>query len=91
MVHQLRHRCPKGAASVEMTLPSPRHIPTPLDYVMDGVWIGAGATILGGVVVGQSSMIAAGAVVNRDVAAGAVVGGVPARIIPMIEHGVEDE
>jgi acetyltransferase-like isoleucine patch superfamily enzyme len=60
-------------------------------HIMDGVWIGAAATILGGVVVGQSSMIAAGAVVNRDVAAGAVVGGVPARIIPMIEHGVEDE
>ena len=28
MVHQLRHRCPKGAATVEMNLPSPRHIST---------------------------------------------------------------
>jgi acetyltransferase-like isoleucine patch superfamily enzyme len=58
---------------------------------MDGVWIGAGATILGGVIVGQSSMIAAGAMVHRDIPAGAFVGRVPARIIPMIEHGVADE
>ena len=43
------------------------------------VWIGANAVILGGVTVGDGAVIAAGAVVNRDVEAGAVVAGVPAR------------
>lgn len=47
--------------------------------VGDDVWIGAQATILGGVTVGDRAVVAAGAVVNRDVAPGQVVGGVPAR------------
>lgn len=42
------------------------------------VWIGARATILKGVTVGDGAVIAAGAVVTRDVAAGTLVGGVPA-------------
>ena len=45
----------------------------------DNVWIGAGAKVLGGVTVGPRAVIAAGAVVTRDVAPGSVVGGVPAR------------
>lgn len=44
----------------------------------DNVWIGAGAVLLGGVSVGDRAVVAAGAVVTRDVPAGAVVGGVPA-------------
>jgi len=43
------------------------------------VWIGRGAAILSGVTVGDHATIGANAVVTRDVAAGAVVGGVPAR------------
>lgn len=54
-------------------------------HLMDGAWIGAAATILGGVVVGRSSMIAAGALVHRNVPAGAIVGGVPARQIASFE------
>lgn len=43
------------------------------------VWIGANAVILGGVTIGDGAVIAAGAVVNRNVRAGAIVAGVPAR------------
>jgi acetyltransferase-like isoleucine patch superfamily enzyme len=48
------------------------------------VWIGAGATILPGVTVGENSIVAAGAVVNKDVPANTIVGGVPAKIIKAI-------
>jgi acetyltransferase-like isoleucine patch superfamily enzyme len=49
------------------------------------VWIGAGATILPGVTVGENSIIAAGAVVNKDVPDNTIVGGVPAKIIRRID------
>ena len=45
------------------------------------VWIGANAVILGGVTIGEGAVVAAGAVVNRDVEPGAVVAGVPARLL----------
>lgn len=48
-------------------------------------WIGAGATILPGVTVGENSVVAAGAVVTKDVPANTVVGGVPAKVIKTIE------
>jgi maltose O-acetyltransferase len=43
------------------------------------VWIGGGAIILPGITVGDDAVIGAGSVVTRDVAAGAIVGGNPAR------------
>ncbi|MBD8897436.1 acyltransferase [Rhodanobacter sp. DHG33] len=46
--------------------------------VGDGAWIGAGATVLGGVTVGESCVVAAGALVRRDVPPKVIVGGVPA-------------
>lgn len=47
-------------------------------------WIGAAATILPGVTIGENAIVAAGAVVARDVAANTVAGGVPAKFIKTI-------
>lgn len=47
-------------------------------------WIGAGATILPGVTVGENAVVAAGALVNSDVPANTVVAGIPAKVIKHI-------
>jgi acetyltransferase-like isoleucine patch superfamily enzyme len=47
-------------------------------------WIGAAATILPGVTIGENAVIAAGAVVSKDVPANTIAGGVPAKIIKPI-------
>ncbi len=52
-------------------------------------WIGAGATILPGVTVGENAVVAAGAVVSRDVPPNVVVGGIPAKIMRSVK--VTDE
>ncbi len=44
-------------------------------------WIGAGATILPGITIGENAIVAAGSVVSRDVPPNTVVAGVPARIV----------
>ena len=48
------------------------------------VWIAAGATIIGGVTVGENSVVAAGSVVTRSVPPNTLVGGNPARVIRSI-------
>jgi acetyltransferase-like isoleucine patch superfamily enzyme len=48
------------------------------------VWLAAGATILGGVTVGENSVVAAGAVVTKDVPRDCLVGGNPAKVIRSI-------
>ena len=55
-------------------------LPAPIG-IGDKVWIGANATVLPGVTIGKGAIVAAGAVVHRDVPPFTVVGGVPARIL----------
>ena len=50
----------------------------------DEVWLGAGVTVLQGVRIGKGSVVAAGAVVTKDVPAGVVAGGIPAKVIRQI-------
>lgn len=53
--------------------------------IEDDVWLGTGVRVLDGVTIGKGAVVAAGAVVVRDVAPFSVVGGVPAKLIKMRE------
>lgn len=53
--------------------------------IKKNAWLGAGATVLPGVTIGENAVVAAGAVVTSDVPDNAVVGGVPAK---MIKRGI---
>ena len=53
--------------------------------IEDNVWIGAQSSILQGVTIGYGSIVAAGAVVTKDVPPLTIVGGVPAKIIKKIQ------
>lgn len=52
----------------------------------NGCWIGANAILLPGVIVGQNSIVAAGAVVTTSVPDNVIVGGVPAKFLKSIAH-----
>lgn len=49
--------------------------------IKDGAWVGSSVTILPGVTIGEKAVIAAGAVVTKDVEPETIVGGVPAKVI----------
>ena len=73
--------------------PEDRHTTYPAPIILGrNVWVGSNSTILQGVTIGDNAVVAAGAVVTKDVPADAIVGGVPAkvikyiRIIPFIVH-----
>lgn len=55
--------------------------------IKDGCWICSSATICGGVTVGENSIVAAGAVVTRDVPPNSIVAGVPAKVLRTIDEG----
>ena len=59
--------------------------PKPI-HIGKKVWIGANATVLPGVTIGDGAIVAAGAVASKDVPSGVIVGGVPAKIIKRVEH-----
>lgn len=66
--------------------PDERHdlFPAPI-HIGKNVWIGANATVLPGVTIGDNAVIAAAAVVTKDVPANVVVAGVPAKVIRKTE------
>ncbi len=57
----------------------------------DDFWMGAGAIILPGVTIGNNVVVAAGAVVTKDVPDNCVIAGVPAKIIRYTENDIEEE
>jgi acetyltransferase-like isoleucine patch superfamily enzyme len=62
--------------------PSQRRVTIGKPIVIErNVWIAAGAIVIGGVTVGENSVVAAGAVVTKNVPANTLVGGNPARVI----------
>jgi len=71
--HSSAKRCVSGR-----TYPEVDRAPTRLG---DRVFVGANAVIQMGVTIGDGAIVGAGAVVTRDVAAGAIVAGVPARVV----------
>jgi len=89
---RIGHRC-AIAAYVKIVTPTHDYRVLPVSSVGinksvvigEDVWIGTAAIVLPGVSVGDGAVIAAGAVVTRDVPPDCVVGGVPARIIKRLE------
>jgi maltose O-acetyltransferase len=55
--------------------------------VADNVWLGGGAVVCPGVSIGEDTVVGAGAVVTRDLPAGVVAAGVPARVLREIGDG----
>ena len=70
--------------------PERRGVTRPAPIVLGKkVWVGSNATILQGVTIGDNAIVAAGAVVTKDVPANAIVGGVPARVIKRIDESIK--
>lgn len=53
-------------------------------HIKSNAWIGAGAIIMQGVTIGENAIVAAGAVVSKDVPDNVIVGGIPAKIMKSI-------
>jgi maltose O-acetyltransferase len=53
------------------------------------VWIGGNVTILPGITIGNNVVVAAGAVVTKDIPDNSLVGGIPAKLIKELENDVK--
>ncbi len=58
-------------------------------HIGDGAWLGTRALVLPGVEIGAGAVVAAGAVVTKDVPPNVLVGGVPARVLRELPEGEE--
>ena len=58
-------------------------IPKPI-HIKKNAWIGANATILQGVTIGENAIVASGSVVSKDVPDNTIVGGIPAKFLKTI-------
>ena len=65
-------------------------VPAPV-HIGEGAWIGSNATILPGVAVGDGAVVAAASVVTKDVPAGTVVVGSPARVLRSVPGVAAEE
>lgn len=81
-------RCSIGAAKHDLTALTTHPIGASVGFISDistnigsDVWIGDNVIILAGVTIGHGAVVAAGSVVNKDVAPYSIVGGVPSRVI----------
>ena len=74
-----------GDASHRLGLLKPEPI-----TIGDGCWLGARATVLPGVTIGSGSVVAAGAVVTKNVPPNTLVAGVPAKIVRYLEADSQD-
>ena len=79
----------------QVTLATLNHMQSPKDrgsmipkaiHIGNDVWIGSSSTILPGVTIGDGAIVAAGAVVSKDVESNTIVGGVPAKFIKYAEE-----
>ncbi|WP_320169421.1 DapH/DapD/GlmU-related protein [Maridesulfovibrio sp.] len=72
--------------------PEKRQLNYPAPIVIGkNVWIGSSSTILQGVTIGDDAIVAAGAVVTKDVAPGTIVGGVPAKFIKTVAEAEREK
>jgi acetyltransferase-like isoleucine patch superfamily enzyme len=55
--------------------------------IKKGAWLGAAVSVMPGVTIGENAVVAANAVVTRDVPDNTVVGGIPAQVIRNIDKG----
>lgn len=75
--------CPGHPINSEQRRTEPLTQSKPI-HIEDNVWLGASVTVIGGVTIGEGSVIAAGAVVTKDIPAGVIAGGVPCKVIRQI-------